>query len=188
MSDYTISSVNPITITVTKQLELGDSIVTKLYDKDRDSAECPATPSTLGLYTLCRPRVETDNSFETPQQLLIGHDCSRTLLQGDIRDEILLEFEIRLYNSAAQQFRSTDSLPRLNVGDVRSGAFRSTNQSPREYADLMRNSFTNWTKSSNVDHSTNEFLMLTIHLHGTTEASKTYQDTGEVGLNTTMIQ
>jgi hypothetical protein len=156
-SDYTISSVNPITITVTKQLELGDSIVTKLYDKDRDSAECPATPSTLGLYTLCRPRVETDNSFKTPQQLLIGHDCSKTLLQGDIRDEILLEFEIRLYNSAAQQFRSTDSFPRLNVGDVRSGAFRSTNQSPREYADLLRNSFTNWTKSSNVDYSTNEF-------------------------------
>ena len=159
--DYTVSSVNPITLTVHKALSLGDTIISKLYDKDRDSAECPPTPSTMGLYTLCKPRVETDYSFKTAQSLLIGHDCSKTVLNGDIRDDVLLEFEIRLYNSAAQQFRSTDSMPALSVGDIRSGAFRTTNQAPREYADLLRNSFTNWTKVSGVDHATNEFYNIT---------------------------
>ena len=155
--DYTISTTNPITVNVTKSLSLADTIVSKLYDKDRDSAECPPTPSTMGIYPLYTPCVETDNSFETPMQLIVGHDGSKTLLKGDVRDDVLLEFETRLYNSTAQQFRSTDSLPKLSVGDVRSGAFRSTNQSAREYADLLRNSFTNWAKVSDVDHSTNEF-------------------------------
>ena len=155
--DYTISSVNPITLTVSKELSLADTIITKLYNKDRDSAECPVTPSTMGIYPLYQPCIETDNTFKTPQQLLVGHDGSKTSLKGDIRDDILLEFETRLYNSAAQQLRATDSLPRLSVGDIRSGAFRTTNQSPREYADLLRNSFTNWAKANKVDFSTNEF-------------------------------
>lgn len=155
--DYSISTTNPITVSVTKSLSLADTIVTKLYDKDRDSAECPPTPSTMGIYPLYTPCIETDNSFETPIQLLVGHDGSKTLLKGDVRDDVLLEFETRLYNSTAQQFRSTDSLPKLSVGDIRSGAFRTTNQSAREYADLLRNSFTNWAKVSDVDHSTNEF-------------------------------
>ena len=159
--DYELTSLNPITVSVIKGLNLGDTIITKLYDEDRDSAECPATPSTMGLYPLYSPAVVTDNTFKTPQSLLLGHDGSKTSLLGDIRDDILLEFERRLYNSTAQQFRKTDSLPRLNVGNVRAGAFRTTNQAPREYADLLRNSFTNWAKVNRVDSSTNEFYKLT---------------------------
>ena len=109
-------------------MQLADTIITKLYNKDRDSAECPPTPSTMGLYPLYSPAVVTDNTFKTPQSLLLGHDGSKTSLLGDIRDDILLEFERRLYNSTAQQFRKTDSLPRLNVGNVRAGAFRTTSQ------------------------------------------------------------
>ena len=159
--DYELTSLNPITVSVIKELNLGDTVITKLYDEDRDSAECPATPSTMGLYPLYSPAVVTDNTFKIAQSLLLGHDGSKTSLLGDIRDDILLEFERRLYNSTAQEFRKTDSLPRLSVGNVRAGAFRTTTQSPREYADLLRNSFTNWAKVNKVDASTNEFYKLT---------------------------
>ena len=155
--DYTLSSTNPITIDVTRTVGLGDTIIAKLYNIDRDSAECPATPSTMGLYPLFTPCIETDNSFQTPQQLLVGHDGSRTALTGTVVDDILLEFEKRLYNTSIQQFRDSNSLPRLNVGDVRSGYFRTGNFSAREYNDLLRNSFTNWIGANKVDHVTNEF-------------------------------
>lgn len=156
--DYNFSSINPLIITVTKEMQLGDTVITKLYNKDRDSAECPATPSTLGLYPLFAPAIEIDNSFKTPISVLVGHDGSRTTLKGDARDNILLEFERRLYCSSASQLRATNSLPRLSVGDIRSGAFRTDNHSPREYSDLLRNSFTNWAGLNKVDHSTNEYF------------------------------
>ena len=155
--DYTLSSTNPITVDVTRSIGLGDSIITKLYNIDRDSAECPATPSTMGLYPLFTPGIETDNSFQTPQQLLVGHDGSKTALTGTTVDDVILEFEKRLYNTSMQQFRDRNSLPRLNVGDIRSGYFRTDNFSSREYIDLLRNSFTNWLGANKVDHVTNEF-------------------------------
>ena len=156
--DYTLSSLNPITIAVTKTMELGDTITAKLYNEDRDSAECPATPSTMGIYPLFTPGIETDDSFITSQQLLVGHDGSKTALTGTVVDDVLLEFEKRVYNTSLQTLRQNNSYPRLNVGDVRAGAFRSNNFSPREYNDLLRNSFTNWTGANNVDHVTNEFF------------------------------
>ena len=157
-SDYTFTSTNPITITVSSDLDLGDTIITKLYNKDRDSVACPATPSTMGLYPLFVPRIETDNSYQTPIQVLVGHDGSKTTLKGDLRDTILLEFEKRIYNSARKELRDANSLPALNVFDVRSGAFRDTNFAPREYADLLRNGFINWTNANKVDFVINEFF------------------------------
>ena len=155
--DYNLSSTNPITIEVTKTVGLGDTITAKLYDIDRDSAECPATPSTMGMYPLFTPCIETDSSFQTPQQLLVGHDGSKTALTGSVIDDVLLEFEKRLFNTSMQSFRDRNSLPRLNVGDVRSGYFRTNNFSSGEYHDLLRNSFTNWIGANKVDHVTNEF-------------------------------
>jgi len=154
--DYTISSANPITVDVSATVKLGDSIITKLYNEERDSAECPPTPSTMGIYPLYIPRIETDNSFQTPIKLLVGHDGSKTTLTNTIVDDILLEFETRIYNTSLSKFRDANSLPALNVGDVRAGKFRSNNFAPREYTDLLRNSFNDWAKINKVDHVTNE--------------------------------
>ena len=48
-----------------------------------------------------------------------GHDGSKSVAVGDVHDYILLEFEKRVYNSTLQQFRNNDSLPDLNVTDIR---------------------------------------------------------------------
>ena len=158
--DYTIDNTNPIKITFTAtalaDFLLDDNIIAKFYDKDRDSAECPPTPSTMGLYPLFHPKIETDNSFQTPIKTLIGHDGSRTTLNGDKRDDVLLEFEIRLYNSALKSLRDADQHAKLSVHNIRPGAFR-TSVKVSEYNDTLRNSFTNWTGSNKADHVVNEF-------------------------------
>ena len=155
--DYSISTTNPIVIEVTKAMQLADTIITKLYNKDRDSAECPPTPSTMGLYPLHVPRIDVDHSFKVKKSVLIGHDGSKTLLNGDIRDQVLLEFEIRLYNSCVSQFRVANSYATLSPFHVRAGKFRPANFSTNEYADLLRTSFSNWVGANKVDYVTNEF-------------------------------
>lgn len=158
--DYVVTNLNPIQLTLTSVLDtdLGDSIVTRLYNQDRDSAQCPPTPSTMGLYPLYVPRLELDTSFTDPVEVIVGHDGSRTPTTGDIRDGILLEFEKRIYNTARTEFVDTRSLPVLSVFNVRSGAFRNTNFTTREYSDLLRNSYSNWVGTNNVDPVVNEFF------------------------------
>ena len=158
--DYTISSTttsNTFTPTSSLNLQLADRLIFKIYDKERDSAECPATPSVLGLYPLTQPVIETDNSFQTPIEVVIGHDGSKTPTVGNKLDEILLEFETRIYNSAKKEFRDANSLPELNVFSVRAGKFRDTNFTNNEWYDLMRTNFNTWNIKNNTDFVTNEF-------------------------------
>ena len=158
--DYTFSSTNPITVQLDASrfsLNVGDTIVTKLYNSERDSANCPPTPSSMGLYPLHQPRIEVDNTFTTPVNVIIGHDGSKTVCKDTIEDTILLEFEQRIYNSCQKQFRDANSLPLFNVLNVRPGAFRDTGFELKEFNDLLRNSFTNWAARNKVDALTNEF-------------------------------
>ena len=156
--DFTIDTLNPIKVTINDDLdlELGDIIYYKLYNKDRDSAQCPPTPSSMGIYPLTLPVIEKDYSFEEAVDVIIGHDGSKTPIYGDERDEIILEFEKRIYNAAKEELRSANSLPLLNVFNVRSGAFRNTNFKTSEWYDLLSTNFSNWTLDNNVDAVKNE--------------------------------
>lgn len=158
-SDYIISNYSPITIELTSavSVDLDDEIVLKLYNEERDSAQCPPTPSTLGIYPLFEPRIETDYSFQTPIQVLVGHDGSKTTLFGDRRDEVLLEFEKRVFNSAKAEFRGANALPELNIYTLKPGVFRNTGYSNTEWSSLMRYYFSNWAAAQKIDFVTNEF-------------------------------
>ena len=158
-TDYTITSFNPITVTLsaTSGYAIGNTIISKLYNQDRDSAQCPPTPSTMGLYPLYTPTIEVDSSFQTEQSLLVGHDGSKTSLYNDRRDDILLEFEKRIYNSAKAEFRENNSLADLNVAVVKPGAFRNTFYSQNDWNDLLNLNYANWVSSNNLDAVTNEF-------------------------------
>jgi hypothetical protein len=156
--DYIITNFNPISIVLNGvNVDLDDEIVLKLYNEERDSAQCPPTPSILGIYPLFEPRIEIDNSFQTPVQVLVGHDGSKTTLFGDRRDEILLEFEKRVFNSAKAEFRSANALPELNIYTLKPGAFRETGYTTTEWASLKRYYFSNWSVINKIDYVTNEF-------------------------------
>jgi hypothetical protein len=157
--DYTISSFSPLTLQLTSEVsvDLDDEIILKIYDAERDSAQCPPTPSTLGLFPLHEPTIELDNSFQTPVRVLIGHDGSRTTLWNDRRDELLLEFEKRVYNSAKAEFRIANALPELNLYTLKPGIFRNTGYTNSEWASFMRYYFSNWVLANKIDFVTNEF-------------------------------
>lgn len=155
-TDYTIVDFNPITIQLIGDY-LGYTITTKLYTAERDSAQCPPTPSVMGLYPLYSPEITVDTSFDTPRPVVVGHDGSRTPAYGDVRDQILLDFEQRIYNAAKKEFREANSLPELNVFDTRPGVFRSTGFDYTEWYNLMRYHFSTWTNINNLDPIVNEF-------------------------------
>lgn len=156
--DYTFSSYNPITVRLNTTPQAGQVLCTKLYNANRDSVQCPPTPSTMGILPLYQPCIEMDNSFAEPIEMLVGHDGSRTKTFGDFRDTLMLEFEKRIYNSAKAEFRNANSLPEYNVFAVRAGAFRDTGYSHSEFNDLLRHYFSAWTIKNNLDSVTNEYF------------------------------
>ena len=158
--DYEFSAYNPIKIKFLTTLEPGDVIVTKLYNAERDSAQCPPTPSTVGIYPLFSPCIYEDKTFKTPVNVLLGHDGSKKKIYGDFRDDILLEFEKRIYNSAKAEFRSANSLPEYNVFSVRGGAFRDDAYDYSHFNDLLRHYFASWTNKNGLDPVINEFYDL----------------------------
>ena len=158
--DYSISSANGV-VTITFDpsyvLTLGNTIKVRLYDTNRESTQTPPTPSVLGLYPLYYPEIINDTSFVEPIQMVRGHDWSKSFAVGDVHDYILLEFEKRVYNSTLQQFRNNDSLPDLNVTDIRPGRFRNTGRSRDEFYGLLRNNFNFYITRNEVDFVKNEF-------------------------------
>ena len=159
-SDYAITSTSPLAITLSDSFTptLGAEIVFKCYDKDRDSAQCPPTPSVYGLYPAYQPEIKLDNTFITPRKVLCGHDGSKTKINDDRRDDILLEFENRIYNNIIKNFRTKDDYPELNVIDVRPGHYRpDITQQVQGWYDLLNHDFEDWVFENKTDPVINEF-------------------------------
>lgn len=154
---YEIVNFSPLTIKIYASTSAGDKIVAKLYGADRDSAQCPPTPSTMGITPLIQPEIILDDTFAEPLEVIVGHDGSKTPTYGDLRDQIILDFETRIYNSAKGEFREKNSVLELNPLRVRSGAFRDTGYSYTEWFSLLRHGFSKWVSENNLDPVINEF-------------------------------
>jgi len=158
--DYSISSTNgKVTITFNSDytLTLGNTIKVRLYDSNRESCQTPPTPSSLGLYPIYYPEIFDDATFIEPIKMIRGHDGSKSIAVDDVHDYILLEFEKRIYNSTLQLFRDNDSLPDLNVLDIRPGRFRKTGRSRDDFYGLLRTNFNFYISRNEVDFVKNEF-------------------------------
>lgn len=157
--DYTVVDYAPISIELTGTISpvAGDHIIMRVYNQDRDSAQCPATPSVLGLYPLSMPRIELDQSFQEAILVLVGHDGSKTPIANTRADEILLEFERRIYNGASKELRAATAISEFSKFNVKPGAFRDTGFSLRDWADVTRFYFSTWVNNTGVDAIKNEF-------------------------------
>jgi hypothetical protein len=102
-------------------LSKGDTIRIDDYP-DTHGCFVPPTPSKLGLYPKFAPRIYLDDTYaDTPQRVIEGHDGSIMLAYGDDRDDIILEYEKRVFNNIKTNYN-----PELvNIDSVRPGAFRS---------------------------------------------------------------
>ena len=155
--DYVVATDGPrLTITVT--LAIGDTVTINEYNATYGSF-IPNTPSKMGLYPKWQPEITTLVTSNGTGEFIIGHDGSETPVFGDIRDQVLLEFETRIYSNIKQD---GNPVP-LTVEDVLPGQFRNTGYSFEEIntifgTDLL--SYCGWNKldyKSQTFRATNEF-------------------------------
>lgn len=151
-NDYTFSATVPSVI-FTKTFEIGDSIIIRDYF-NTDGNFIPETPTKLGLYPKSEPIVYEDTTYQTPTQVIRGHDGSLTPIFGDFRDNYLLELEKRIYNNIKADY--TKNI--INLYDIVPGRFRDTEYSRDEFVQVLSKNFLQWAGANNVDYTTNSWF------------------------------
>ena len=136
-ADYVVSTDGP-RATITTALAVGDVIVIREYAITYGNF-VPNTPTKLGLYPAFRPRIYLDPNYVIPQLVIQGHDGSLTMAFGDFRDDLLLEFETRIFNNL--KIKSVIPLP---MTDVIPGQFRTTDYTLDEVNELLSKDFLSW--------------------------------------------
>jgi len=141
------------TITVRASLRKGDKIKIDEY-LDTDGCYCPPTPTKLGLYPKYEPQKYLDTTFAGPARNVIqGHDGSLLLAFDDYRDDIILEFEKRIFNNIKTEYR--ESL--FDINSVLPNAFKNEDYSYQQIQSLVTNYFLKWTGFYGIDYETNQF-------------------------------
>jgi len=153
--DYNVSQDSP-TLTVTLGLLPNDVITIKEYNQTYGSY-IPNTPTKLGLYPAFIPMVVLDANYKTPTYFIRGHDGSYNKLYGeynpvtgrlvDFRDQVLLEYELRVYNN----LKISSPIP-VQEYEVLPGFFRETDYTYAEWLQLYETPFLNWIGQNRIDY------------------------------------
>ena len=153
--DYTIS-VDAPSLVIETDLLPGDQIEIKEYNQTYGSY-VPNTPTKLGLYPASIPSVVLDSDYSQPTYFILGHDGSYNKLYGeydtltgqlqDFRDQVLLEYEKRVYNN----LKLNNIIP-IQAYEVLPGFFRDTEYSYDEILKIYSESFLNWVGQNRVDY------------------------------------
>lgn len=153
--DYEVSTDSP-SLTITTQMLPGDRVDIREYNQTYGSY-VPNTPTKLGLYPATIPEIRLDSNYSQPTYFIVGHDGSFTKLYGaynaatnvlsDFRDQVLLEFELRVYNN----IKVSAEIPLLQ-SDVMPGFFRDTGYSTAEINRIYSSGFLNWIGQNRIEY------------------------------------
>jgi hypothetical protein len=149
--DYVVSTDTP-TLTITVPLAVGDVIVIQEYATTYGTF-VPNTPTKLGLYPAFQPKIYYDTTYVNPAYVIQGHDGSLTLAFGDFRDQLLLEFETRIFNN----LKIKSEIP-LTITDVTPGQFRSTGYSLSEINEILAPSFLSWLGWNKLTYTEQNYI------------------------------
>ena len=149
--DYVVATDGP-RITLTTSLAVGDSLTINEY-ADTYGSFIPNTPTKMGLYPAYEPGRVLQKSSTGTVEAIRGHDGSTTPLFGDIRDDVLLEFETRIYNNL-----KLDGNPvPLNMNDVMPGQFRSTGYTFQEINNILGQDFLSYCGWNKLDYKVQQY-------------------------------
>lgn len=143
--------VNDSNVEILTQLSVGDTLVVNDYT-DTTGSYIPSTPTKLGLYPKFEPKIYDDTSYAyDPVKVIQGHDGSITAAYGDLRDQILLELETRIYNNIKTEYR-----PELfDINSIIPGAFRDGEYSVEDINTVLQKDFIRWAGFYGVDYIPN---------------------------------
>jgi hypothetical protein len=142
--------VNDSRVELLTEFSVGDELRVDDYFSTEGSY-VPSTPSKLGLYPKFQPKIYVDTSYVTPTKVIQGHDGSITVAFDDFRDDIILEFEKRVYNNIKTSYRTE----LLDINSVLPGAFRQNDYSLEEVNTILQSDFIKWAGFYNVDYIPN---------------------------------
>ena len=149
--EYTVATDGP-RIDILIDLVIGDTVVIQEYSATYGTY-VPNTPSKMGLYPVWRPTIEPVKTSAGEQLVILGHDGSQTPIFGDIRDEVLLEFETRIYNNI-----KLDGNPvPLSIVDVEPGQFRNTGYSSSEINTILETNFLTYVGWNKLDYTEQKY-------------------------------
>lgn len=140
-------------VTIKKHLNEGDVIEIREYLSTATNF-IPATPTSLGMYKKYTPMVFTDDTYQIPTDVIQGHDGSITVAFNDIRDEILLELEKRIYNNIKKEYN-----PNLvDIDKIFGGYYGNSVYNKPELDNIINREFLKWASNANIDYVTNSFI------------------------------
>jgi len=145
--DYIVSTDSP-RLVVTTELQTGDIITLREYSNTAGNF-VPNTPTKLGLYPKYVPMMYVDTNYVQPTVVIQGHDGSVTVAFNDIRDDILLEFERRIYSN----LKTDDNPVPLSWVDVIPGFFRTTDYTLTDVNNILNQSFLTWVGWNKLDYT-----------------------------------
>lgn len=151
-SDYTVATDGP-RVTLTFDPAIDDTITIREYATTYGSF-VPPTPSKLGLYPNKDPEIYTDYTYVNPQTVIHGHDGSITVGFDDVRDDVLLEFERRIYNN----LKLDGSVLPIEPEDVIPGEFRKTDYTLTEVNEILSEQFLDWAGQNNIDYKSQTYI------------------------------
>jgi hypothetical protein len=152
--DYTFDTTRAgFTIADDYPLNAGDTLTIVEYE-NTDGNYIPETPTKLGLYPKFRPSMYLDDTYRESVMVIQGHDGSITPAFGDFRDDLLLEFEKRIYNNIKANYNAND----FDLYDYIPGKFRTQDYSYSEFNRLLTSPFLKWAGSNRVDFTNNTYF------------------------------
>ena len=148
-----VVAVDAPTLTIIIPLAVGDTVVIQEYAATYGSF-IPNTPTKLGLYPAFVPEIYLDTTYVTPRRVIRGHDGSITVAFDDFRDQLLLEFETRIYNNL-----KLDGNPvPLTATEVVPGQFRTTDYTLQEITQIESQDFLTWVGWNKLDYKSQDYL------------------------------
>ena len=148
-SEYTFET-NSSNVKIIKSLSIGDII--KIVDYSNTLGNyVPATPTKLGLYPKFKPELVSDDTYAETQNVIVGHDGSRTIAYGDTRDAVILELEKRIYNNCKTAYEE-------NVFDIKThlpSRWRTTDFTVAEVNQILEDEFLRWCTRHRIPYTEN---------------------------------
>ncbi len=137
----------------TNTLDRNSKLEIRLFD-DIQNAFIPLTPSMVGSHSVYVPKKEIDDTYiDGNKTFIIGHDGSRILEFGDVRDDALMELEKRIFNSIPVKY-TWEYLPELNYFDIMPGKYRTTSYTMFDVNIVMEPMLRRWGLEHSVDFHT----------------------------------